>query len=133
MRDEDLADEILEKAHMDALEDDISELPEAPASANTRVQLPSGRQYQITMRTLSVNTLIKQIEVLEDRLTTKGWHAPDWQIMGVKKPIMQQSFGTCPVCGEGEIRENIVKKESKNKGRKFRLCSVKDCTYFEWV
>jgi len=38
---------------------------------------------------------------------------------------------TCPSCNHQSLYLNTVKKEGKNKGRKFKSC--KGCNYFAWA
>ena len=97
---------------------DKPELPEAPASTNTRVQLPSGRQYQITMRAKTVKEVCTMIESMESWFDNKGWTVPDWQKDGKKsaKRYPTQSDGTVPF--------------GKHKGKKY---SELDDEYLDWM
>lgn len=100
---------------------------EAPFSANTRVVLPSGRQYQITIRTEDDG--LELIEKLDEQLTKKGWKVPEWQ----KEDPTDSWTIACPECGQGQIKEHIVKKEGENKGRTFKACTNRSCKFFKWI
>lgn len=121
-------------------EDDLKEMnldkpksTEAPASANTRVQLPSGRQWQITMRTEKVSDLINHIEELEKVLDNKGWMVPEWQ----QKPANATTAPAeaCPKCGL-PLKDFVAKGITHKKctGGKWNPLTkqTEGCTYVKW-
>lgn len=131
MKDTNEIDKILDTAKVASREEN-KPLPEAPASANCRVKTPNGYQWQFTMRATSVSQLLGQIEDMEQYFQTYGWETPDFfKEKAPKTP--PRSYGDCPECGEGEIRELTVQKEGKNHGRRFKGCSNRDCKFFEWI
>jgi len=103
-------DEALDEANV-AAKENMSELPEAPASANTRVKTSSGRQWQITMRTSSMLKLVQQIQAMDDLFDSKGWVVPNWQKeekntpLPIEEnrvennvPVRSQDLGNCRIC-----------------------------------
>lgn len=133
IEERDAIDEVLDEANLKAREKSQENLPEAPASANTRVQLPSGRQYQITMRSSSMKDLVEQITFMEDYFDSHNWLVPQWQQKdgGGQK---QQSYleKDCPKCDD-KIRLMTVKKDGPNKGKEFWGCKNKSCGHFAWA
>lgn len=118
------------------LNDDIyqPQSTEAPASANTRVQLPSGRQWQITMRTDKVSDLVSQIEELEKVLDNKGWMVPEWQQKTSTAPVVASE--ACPKCGL-PLKDFVAKGITHKKctGGRWNSLSkqTEGCSYVKWA
>ena len=128
-QDQELIDEIMDESKVGQF--DQAKLPEAPASANTRIKTKSGRQWQITMRTATVHDLIKQIDALDQLFDSKGWAVPQWQAEDVQAPKPEEK--PCPTCGKGTLRKLKVKKAGANFGKEFWGCSDRNCKHFEWA
>ncbi len=54
-------------------EQELTQLPEAPASANARLNSPSGVAWQFTLRDFSAKALIKKCQIMESHLLNNGW------------------------------------------------------------
>ncbi len=87
-------------------------LPEAAASANTKIKSPGGFTYQFTMRSESVKTLMMKIMDMEVWFKQHGWVASENGNVQVKESGLK-----CKTCGgEAELRSGVSSKGKPYKG-----------------
>lgn len=125
---------------MEEVKDQTNNLPESPASVNTRLKSPNGFVYQWTMRDEKNSNLIFKVQEMEKKWLSLGF-TPVEQFSGFPKkqarPVEYVEGRMCPQCGSKLVY--AVKKD----GKKFIKCETnkynpatrqaEGCSYIDWM
>lgn len=121
----------------DETKSQTANLPESPASVNTRLKSPNGFIYQWTMRDEKNSNLFFKIREMEKKWLAEGF-TPVEQTSGFPKreakPIEYVEGRVCPKCG------NKLVHATKKDGTKFVKCSTNKfingqatgCPFVDW-
>jgi hypothetical protein len=120
----------------------MTNLPESPISANTRIKSPNGFEWQITLRDGATeeafSNLMSLISKKEAVLLAKKWTPVEPRAFGAKqpKPVDYVEGAVCP-----KDKGRVIKKKSK-EGKDFYTCEnakydyttkqKSGCDFFSW-